>query len=121
MRERNALKRICIDLDGVICTIKGQFETYEDVQLMPGAIESLDNMKKNGYYIIINTARHMKSTESNLGLLNARVVETTLRWLRDKKVPYDEIYFGKPWADFYIDDKAIKFNSWNEISRVINE
>ena len=32
----------------------------------------------------------------------------TLKTLEDFKIPYDEVYFGKPHADFYVDDLAIK-------------
>ena len=30
-------------------------------------------------------------------------------------MPYDEIWFGKPHADVYIDDNAYRFTSWNEV------
>lgn len=108
--------RICIDLDGVICSIKKKGETYMDVSPLEGAIEKIKGLKESGHYIIINTARHMKTTESNLGLINARITKITLDWLDKHEIPYDEIYFGKPWAQVYIDDNAFRFNSWNEIS-----
>jgi hypothetical protein len=47
----------------------------------------------------------------------ARVGKITLDWLSKYEVPYDEIIFGKPWADVYIDDNAMRFNSWDEISK----
>ena len=31
-------------------------------------------------------------------------------------VPYDEIYFGKPWAQIYIDDNAFRFENWSAIN-----
>ena len=34
--------RICIDLDGTICTIKKPNETYADVKVQPGAKEFID-------------------------------------------------------------------------------
>ena len=42
------------------------------------------------------------------------------KWLQDHSVPYDEIIFGKPLADIYVDDKAVnvcEFNS-SEIERL---
>ena len=39
----------------------------------------------------------------------------TLQWLDDHGIQYDEIYFGKPWANIYIDDNAFRFNNWNDI------
>lgn len=108
--------RICLDLDGVICAIKAPNETYADVKPIKGAIEKIKSLKASGHYIIINTARHMKTTDSNLGLLNAKVTKLTLDWLEKNNVPFDEIYFGKPWAHLYIDDNAYRFNNWGDIS-----
>ena len=57
----------------------------------------------------------MKTTQSNQGLVTARVGAITLQWLERYGVEYDEIYFGKPWADIYIDDNAFRFTSWKDI------
>lgn len=110
------MKRICIDLDGVICTIKQQNETYADVQPMPGVVEKLRNLRANGHYVIIQTARHMKTCNGNVGQVIQRVGQITLKWLADNNIEYDEIYFGKPWAELYIDDNALRFIDWAEIN-----
>ncbi len=109
-------KRICIDLDGVIADFKKGNETYLDVLPIDGAREKLVELKQNNHYIIIQTARHMKTCEGNLGLVNARITKITLDWLDKYQIPYDEIYFGKPWAHIYIDDNAFRFQNWNEIA-----
>jgi capsule biosynthesis phosphatase len=108
--------RICLDLDGVICELKKENETYSDVLPKVGAIAKIQALKAAGHYIIINTARHMKSTNSNLGLLNAKVAKITLDWLEIHQIPYDEIYFAKPWAEVYIDDNAFRFQNWADIN-----
>lgn len=109
-------KRICIDLDGVITQLKKGDETYKDVKPVEGAIEKLKALKKAGHYIIILTARHMKTCQGNVGLVQKRIANITLQWLEKHEVPYDEIHFGKPWANIYIDDNAYRFESWSEIS-----
>lgn len=108
--------KICIDLDGVICRLKKEGETYDMLLPVEGAPESLKELKAAGHYIIINTARHMKTCQGNLGMVTARISLITLNWLEKYEIPYDEIYFGKPHADVYIDDNAYRFNSWQEIS-----
>jgi capsule biosynthesis phosphatase len=108
--------KICIDLDGVICQLKKEGETYENLLPVNGAPESLRELKAAGHYVIINTARHMKTCQGNLGMVTARISLITLKWLEKYDIPYDEIYFGKPHADVYIDDNAYRFNSWDEIS-----
>lgn len=108
--------KICIDLDGVIASIKETSESYKNVQPIPGAIEKVQELKKAGHYIIIYTARHMKTCEGNTGKVLARVGQLTLDWLENYDIPYDEIHFGKPYADIYIDDNAFRFTEWKEIS-----
>jgi capsule biosynthesis phosphatase len=108
--------RICIDLDGVICEIKQTGQTYAEVLPKPLAIEKIKSLKASGHYIIINTARHMNTTGSNLGLINAKITGITLEWLERHGIPYDEIYFGKPWAQVYIDDNAFRFEGWDLIA-----
>jgi capsule biosynthesis phosphatase len=108
--------RICIDLDGVICSLKKEGEKYEDLLPVDGAPESLKALKESGHYIIINTARHMKTCQGNLGAVGARISLVTLTWLEKYGIPYDEIYFGKPHADVYIDDNAYRFSQWSDIS-----
>ena len=109
------MARICIDLDGVICTIKQANETYADVKPIEGAIEKLKKLRENGHYIILHTARHMKTCNGNVGMVISRIGGITLKWLADHNVEYDEIFFGKPWAELYIDDNAFRFMSWNDI------
>jgi len=108
--------RICIDLDGVICQLRAPGQTYADVAPVPGAIETIRALRAAGHVVIIHTARHMKTCEGNLGKVIARVGPITLDWLARHEVEYDEIYFGKPWADVYLDDNALRFRSWSEIA-----
>jgi capsule biosynthesis phosphatase len=108
--------RICIDLDGVICNLKEAGQTYEELLPVPGAPEKLKALKQSGHYIIINTARHMKTCQGNLGMVGAKITLVTLKWLEKYDIPHDEIYFGKPHADVYIDDNAYRFSNWTNIS-----
>ncbi len=108
--------RICIDLDGVIAELKKENETYANVKPIPGAVEKIKKLKENGHYIIIYTARHMKTCNGSVSKVLAKVGKITLDWLEKYQVPYDEIVFGKPWADVYIDDNGFRFKNWDEIS-----
>jgi capsule biosynthesis phosphatase len=113
--------RIAIDLDGTICEIREDPKTYEEVQPLPDAVAKIRELKQAGHYIIILTARHMKTCDGNLGLVVAEVAKTTLDWLAKHQVPFDEIHFGKPNADVYIDDRAVRFTSWESLSPEILE
>ncbi|WP_028387786.1 HAD hydrolase family protein [Legionella fairfieldensis] len=108
--------RICIDIDGTICTLREPHQTYEEVTPLEGAAKKIKALKDKGYYIILNTARHMKTCDSNVGQVIAREGLTLLEWLKKHDFVFDEIWFGKPYAHVYIDDRALKFEgSWDLI------
>lgn len=113
--------RISIDLDGTICTNKQGDETYADVVPLPGAVEALRKLKEDGHYIIIHTARHMRTCEANIGLVLARQGKILFDWLSKWDIPYDEILFGKPHADVFIDDKGLQFHNWNQAISELKE
>ena len=114
-RPEGAL-RIAIDLDGTICTLKQPGQTYADVEPMPGAVARIRALRAAGHYVIINTARNMATCESNVGRVMKNVGRVTLEWLDRHGVEYDEIYFGKPNAHLYIDDRAHRYTSWEAIT-----
>lgn len=98
--------RYCFDIDGVIFKIN---KNYEEHILIKETYEYILSLKDKNHTIILYTARKMSTHKGNIGLVNKDIVKRTLDALEVNKVPYDEIYFGKPGADFYIDDKAINF------------
>lgn len=108
--------RIVIDLDGVICPLKRAEESYADLTPVPGAAERLRGLRSSGHYIIICTARNMKTCNSNLGKVLKNVGQITLEWLARHGMEYDEIHFGKPNADVYIDDRAVRFTGWSDLT-----
>lgn len=113
----NKKLRICIDLDGTICEIRQEGETYADVKVKPGAAEKIKALRSAGHTVIINTARNMGSTGHNVGKALKNVGKITFEWLEKNGIEYDEIFFGKPNADITIDDRVVRFeNNWNDIN-----
>ena len=102
------------DLDGTICENKLEDQTYEDLKPIKGSVETIQKLKKEGHYLIIYTARNMATYNNNLGKIIANQSKVVIDWLEKFKIPYDELHFGKPVADFYIDDKGYKLESWNK-------
>jgi hypothetical protein len=102
---------LVVDLDGTICPIKRADEKYEELKPYDNVVEKLKEYKKEGFRILIFTARQMRTYEGNLGLINVHTSRMTMNWLDKWNIPYDEIIFGKPWpgkGGFYIDDRAIR-------------
>ena len=108
--------RIVIDLDGTICPIRESNQSYADLIPLENAVERINELKSDGHYIIISTARNMATCESNVGKVLKNVGKITLDWLEKYNIPYDEIFFGKQNADVYIDDRALRFESWTTIN-----
>jgi capsule biosynthesis phosphatase len=108
--------RIGVDLDGTICEIRKDPKTYAEVKPLPGAAERLRELRQKGHQIIIFTARHMATCDGNVSKVLARVGKVTLEWLEKHNIPYDEIYFGKPNTDIFIDDRCHRFTDWGDIS-----
>lgn len=108
--------RICFDLDGVISELKQGDQSYADLKPIDGAIEKIQALKDDGHYIIIHTARRMRTHKGNLPGVIADIGKITLDWLAKYEIPYDEILFGKPWAHVYIDDNGFRFENWDQIS-----
>jgi len=102
--------RIVVDLDGTICPIKDSSQSYADLKPLPGAVERLKGWRKAGHIVIIQTARNMATQQSNLGKVMKNIGQITLSWLERYDIEYDEIYFGKPNGQVYIDDRAFRFS-----------
>lgn len=109
--------RICIDLDGTICEIKKDGESYSDVKMKPGADVMIKKLHDAGHEIIIYTARNMASTGHNVGKAIKNIGNITLEWLEANNIIYDEIFFGKPNSDVVIDDRCVRFDdNWYELN-----
>jgi capsule biosynthesis phosphatase len=107
--------RICFDLDNTLVTypeIPGDYSTVKPIKKM---IDLLHFFKKNGNEIIIYTARRMETHKSNIGKVMKDIALVTFSTLEKFGIIYDEIIFGKPIADIYIDDRAIN-PYYNDIS-----
>jgi len=99
--------RICFDLDNTLVTyptIPGDYSTVKPINKM---IELARKMKGEGHTIIIHTARRMLTHAHNVGAVIRDIGAITFKTLADFDIPYDEIIFGKPIADMYIDDRAV--------------
>lgn len=92
--------KIVIDLDGTICTEEKQF-SRSLAKVQNGAREALELLRSKGYIIIIYSARTWAE------------YEMSINWLNSNSIPFDQLILGKPQGDYWIDDRAIKFQSWS--------
>ena len=100
-------KRFCFDLDNTLVTsptVPGDYTTCKPISRV---IDHVRRLHADGHYIIIHTARRMRTHGGNIGRITADVGAITIQQLCDFAIPHHELIFGKPYADFYIDDKAV--------------
>ena len=107
--------RIVFDLDGVICELKKPNESYGEVKPKLDVIKLVNELHSNGDHIIIHTGRHMRTCNGNVDEVIKKVGKITKDWLKKNNVKYDELIFGKPHADMYIDDLGLSFDSADKL------
>ena len=103
-KKRNKMV-IAVDFDGVIHQYPRKWTIDKNMyQPIRGALEAINKLRKK-YEIIIFTAR-----------TNIKKVE---KWLKNNNFPNLKITKIKPKAIIYIDDNAIRFISWNNTLKQI--
>ena len=107
------------DLDGTVCHTfkKNDKWDYENAIPRYGVIEKINKLYNEGHYITIFTARG-----STTGI---DWEMSTKRQLKKWDVSYNELIFGKPSADVYVDDRTLSpeymLNNWNLIEGLIGK
>ncbi|CAG9462708.1 unnamed protein product [Pedinophyceae sp. YPF-701] len=99
--------KFCFDLDNTLVTAPAVSGDYSTVSPKPDNVQLVRQLKECGHYIIISTARRMRTHKGNIGKILQDVGLVTMMTLSDFGIPYDELHFGKPHADIYVDDLAV--------------
>jgi FMN phosphatase YigB (HAD superfamily) len=94
---------LAIDFDGVLHDPSKVFKHQKMGIPIDGAKEAMQELLDAGHKLIIFT--HRASSEA--------ATKAVKEWLKYFDIPYSgEITNVKPNADFFIDDRAIRFNDW---------
>ena len=91
---------LAIDFDGTIHDHLNPIPGRHMGEPIEGAKEALEAFKRRKDTIIIFSVNRVPVIKA---------------WMLYWKIPFDDITNTKPDADYYIDDKAITFTSWNNI------
>tara|TARA_R110002020_G_scaffold2759_5_gene12982 strand:- start:4002 stop:5213 length:1212 start_codon:yes stop_codon:yes gene_type:complete len=94
-------KVFCFDIDGVIASITPNAE-YGTATPVEENIKIINKLFDNENKIMLFTAR---GSETGIDWR-----ETTEKQMKEWGVKYNELKFGKPFADYYIDDKMLSLN-----------
>lgn len=105
---------ICLDFDGVIHkNSKGFFDGTIYDEPIDNAIESIKYLYDLGFELVIYTCKANPKRPLINGLTG---IELIWEWLNRYEVSQyiKDVTYIKPNAVCYIDDKGIKFNSWEQ-------
>lgn len=105
----------CFDLDNTLVTYPKILGNYSTVEPLQNNIDFCNLMYDMGYKVIIHTARRMKTCCGDIQKVREQVEDVTVNKLKEFGVKYHELIFGKPYADFYIDDLAV--NSCEDLNK----
>lgn len=105
--NKSRLERFCFDLDNTLVSFPEIKNDYKSVKPIKKNIRFLNFLKSCGHYIIIYTARRMRTHKGNIYKVKNEIEKLTKSQLKKFKVNYDEIVFGKPYAHHYIDDLSV--------------
>ena len=86
------------DIDGTLCELVDSPDRYLSAAPISGVVTLLRELHSAGHTIYLYTGRHMLRHEA------------TVEWLSRNEIPYHHIFYGKPVADVYIDDRAVRFS-----------
>lgn len=117
-------KRAMIDLDGTIHKYSkgfGDGDIYDDA--FDGAKEVIGWLRRQGFEIVIFTARASKANAKELGADHEDQMNKITQWLNDKDIYFDRVTGEKLAAEFYIDDRAIHIEDgdWDTVLNVIKK
>ncbi len=93
------MKTYVVDIDGTICRTKGG--DYKNAKPIKARIRAINVLWIRGHKIIYFTSRGY--------LTKKNWYKLTKQQLSDWNARYDELKMGKPYGDYYIDDKSITF------------
>lgn len=105
-------RQIIIDLDNTI-TINDYSKEYQNKDVNKAVVETMRKIKSDE--ITILTARNMKTYAGDIEKINNFTKPIAVKWLRDNKIEYNNIIFGKPWCKeegHYVDDKNISIEEF---------
>lgn len=108
MQTKQISKTFCFDIDGVIMNLV-QGNDYNLAQPIPETVTLINELYEKGHKIILFTARGYVTK------IDWTVV--TIEQLNCAGVKYHELMFGKPAADYYIDDRMVDISVLLEMNR----
>ena len=102
---------LAVDFDRVICDPETRLPGYKMGQPVEGALEALRALQSDGWRIVVHTVRAAGDDEGG----------HVRDWLDYFGFPWHDVTAVKPAADVYLDDRAVRFTTWEAALEVLSE
>ncbi len=116
--EHNLNNTICLDFDGVIHNDeKGFYDGTIYGEPIEGSLESIRSLSSR-YKVVIYSCK----SNPKRPLVDGKTgTELIWQWLEKYNIKdyISDVTFNKPHAIAYIDDKAIRFENWNQVNNFL--
>jgi capsule biosynthesis phosphatase len=108
-QPRRALTLV-FDIDGVLADTPADRDYSNSLPFEIARIR-LWELKSRGHRIVLLTARGMVRWDGNAQKAEEMNWLQTRCWLQNHAFPFDELRFGKPSGEVYVDDRAFRVES----------
>ena len=102
-------KIFCFDIDKTLCQEVLLVEDYPHAEPILEMVEFVNELYQQGHTIYLYTARHTMQALM------------TKEWLEKYQVLYHHLFLGKPVADVYIDDLAVRYTNLDDTKKQLSE
>lgn len=100
------LKTYIVDIDNTICT--QTYGDYSKAEPFYDRIAKINELYDSGNTIIYFTARGMGRGKNSIRIAYDSCFDETYTQLNNWGCKFNHLMLGKPFGDYYIDDKAIQ-------------
>ena len=112
MKNKNENLTFVFDVDDTICHTNNR--EYKNSVPDAEVIEKINKLYDSGNKIVLYTSRGMVSCDGDIEKAIEKNESILKEWLKENNVKYSELVFGKPIADFYIDDRCMNVKGFKE-------
>ena len=98
--------RVIVDLDNTLVTYPRVHGDYSTVEIRPEIVKWLQDVQANGAHLVLYTARRSETHKGNVGKIISDVGQVTLETIKHSGIVFNEVHFGKPHGDIYLDDRG---------------
>ena len=100
------MNSIVFDVDDTILFTENR--DYANSYPNEEVVKGIRRLKEKGWHITLMTARGMGRSNGDIETVREEVTSEIVKFCEKFDVPYDQLILGKPFSNYYVDDKALR-------------